>query len=142
MTGTAVKEISHIGRIVSAGTDTVTVEIVSRSACASCHAAGLCTASEAATKEITVRTRLSDDYRTGEEVWVFLRAGMGTKAVLLAYVVPLFILLILVVSLSFTDVHELAAGAAGLGGIAVWYLILYCFRDRLDREYEFYIRRK
>ena len=136
------KEISHIGRIVSAGKDSVTVEIVSRSACASCHAAGLCMASEAAAKEITVKTSPSDDYKVGEEVLVLLRGSMGTKAVLLAYAVPLFILLILVVSLSFTNVHELAAGAAGLGGIAVWYLILYCFRDRLEREYEFYIRRK
>ena len=136
------KEISHIGRIVSAGPDAVTVEVVSRSACASCQAAGLCTASEASARQIRVRVSPSDDYREGEEVIVFLRGSMGTKAVLLAYAVPLFILLILVVSLSFTDVHELAAGAAGLGGVAVWYLILYCFRDRLEREYEFYIRRK
>lgn len=136
------KEISHHGRIVSVGKDTATVEIVSKSACASCHAAGLCTAAESATKEITVTISPSDNYQVGEEVTVLLRAGMGTKAVLLAYVVPLFILLILVVSLSFTNVHELAAGAAGLGGIAVWYLILYCFRDRLEREYKFYVCKK
>ena len=136
------KEISHSGRIEAVGKDSVTVRIVSRSACASCHAAGLCTASESATKDIRVRTTPADDYKVGEEVLVLLRGNMGTKAVLLAYGVPLFILLILVVSLSFTDVHELAAGAAGLGGVAVWFLILYCFRDRLEREYEFYIRRK
>lgn len=136
------KEISHVGRILTVGPAVTTVEIISRSACASCQAAGLCTASEAAAKEITVRTDPSAAYEPGEEVQVVLRGGLGTKAVLLAYGVPLFILLILVVSLSFTKVHELAAGAAGLGGIAVWYLILYGFRDRLDREYEFYIRRK
>lgn len=136
------KEISHTGRIVSADGHSAKVEIVSRSACASCHAAGLCTASEAATKLITAKISPSDDYREGEEVLVLLRGGMGAKAVLLAYVVPLFILLILVVSLSFTDVHELAAGAVGLGGVAVWYLGLYCFRDRLEREYEFYVRKK
>ena len=136
------KEISHSGRIEAVGKDSVTVRIVSRSACASCHAAGLCTASESATKDIRVRTTPADDYKVGEEVLVLLRGNMGTKAVLLAYGVPLFILLILVVSLSFTDVHELAAGAVGLGGVAVWFLILYCFRDRLEREYEFYIRRK
>ena len=136
------KEISHTGRIVSVDGRTATVEIVSRSACASCHAAGLCTASEAAVKRITVKLSPADDYATGEEVLVLLRGSMGAKAVLLAYAVPLFILMILVVSLSFTDVHELAAGAAGLGGVAVWYLILYRFRDRLEREYDFYIRRK
>lgn len=136
------KEISHTGRIVSVDGRTATVEIVSRSACASCHAAGLCTASEAAVKRITVKLSPADDYAAGEEVLVLLRGSMGAKAVLLAYAVPLFILMILVVSLSFTDVHELAAGAAGLGGVAVWYLILYRFRDRLEREYDFYIRRK
>ena len=136
------KEISHTGRIVSVDGRTAMVEIVSRSACASCHAAGLCTASEAAVKRITVKLSPADDYAAGEEVLVLLRGSMGAKAVLLAYAVPLFILMILVVSLSFTDVHELAAGAAGLGGVAVWYLILYRFRDRLEREYDFYIRRK
>ena len=136
------EEISHTGRILSVGPAVTTVEIVSQSACAACHAAGLCTAFESVRKEVEVPTDPAAGYQTGEEVEVLLRGSMGTKAVLLAYVVPLFILLIFVVSLSFVHVHELLAGAAGLAGIAVWYLILWCFRDRFEKEYRFYISRK
>ena len=136
------KEISHTGRILTIGPETTTVEIVSQSACASCQAAGLCTAFEAARKEVTVRTDPSAGFSAGEEVEVALRRDMGTKAVVLAYVVPLFILLILVVSLSYISVSELAAGAAGLGGVVLWYGILWCFRGSLEREYHFYLRRK
>lgn len=136
------KEISHTGRILSVGPEITTVEILSKSACASCQAAGLCTAFEAARKEISIRSDHSAGYQVGEEVEVVLRQDMGTKAVVLAYVVPLFILLILVVYLSYTSLLELAAGAIGLGGVALWYLVLWCFRGSLNREYNFYIRRK
>ena len=132
------KEISHTGRILSVGPEITTVEILSKSACASCQAAGLCTAFEAARKEVSVRS----DPAVGYQVEVTLRQDMGTKAVVLAYVVPLFILLILVVYLSYTSMSELAAGAIGLGGVALWYAVLWCFRGSLNREYNFYIRRK
>ena len=136
------QEISHTGKVLSVGPKVTTVEIVSKSACASCHAAGLCTAFESVQKQVEVPTDPAAGFTPGEEVEVTLRGSLGTKAVMLAYVVPLFILLILVVSLSFTDMHELAVAAAGLGGMAVWYGILWFFRGSLEREYRFYARRK
>ena len=93
------------GKVLSVGPKVTTVEIVSKSACASCHAAGLCTAFESVQKQVEVPTDPAAGFTPGEEVEVTLRGSLGTKAVLLAYVVPLFILLILVVSLSFTDMH-------------------------------------
>ena len=35
------KEVSHKGRVVEVGQDVIQVEIISSSACSSCHAAGL-----------------------------------------------------------------------------------------------------
>ena len=135
-------ELSHEGVVREVGPKITRVAIEAKSACASCHAAGLCTSLDATTKDIEVSTALNPGYQEGDKVEVVLGTSMGAKAVLLAYVVPLFILLIFVVSLSFVHVHELLAGAAGLAGIAVWYLILWCFRDRFEKEYRFYIRRK
>ena len=46
--------ISHKGRVVSADSKKVSVEIVSESACAACHAAGLCGMSESRKKIVEV----------------------------------------------------------------------------------------
>ncbi len=135
-------DISHSGVIKSVGRDIIEVEIVSESACASCHAASLCTAAEAVKKSVQVPADPRETYAVGEQVDVLLKKSMGGKAVLLAYVAPLFILMILVVSLCHFGVSEPVAAAIGVGGIAVWYLFIYLIRDRIAGQYIFYIRRK
>ena len=137
----AAGEITHIGKVVSVGKDSVTVQIVSESACASCHAAGLCGASESKRKIVKVPVRGDQAYSLGQEVEVCLAGKMGLKAVLLSYVIPLVILLILVLSLSSIGLGELTCGLASIGGIAVYYLILYFCRSSLAEEYVFYVRK-
>ena len=134
--------ISHKGVVRKVGERETLVEILSTSACAGCHAAGLCTSFESARKEVRVPTDPSLGCRVGEEVEVLLAPKMGMKAVLLSYVIPLGILMILIVSLSFTDLHELIGGAVGLGGMAVYYLFLYLFRGRIRKEYVFSISKQ
>ena len=134
-------EVSHKGSIVSVGKDKVSVQIVSESACSSCHAAGLCGASESKKKIVDVPVYPGQTYAVGQEVEVCLARKMGLKAVLLSYVIPLGILLILVLSLSSIGLGELACGLVSIGGIAVYYLILYFRRDRLAEGYAFYIRK-
>ncbi len=136
------ENVSHTGIVKSVDRQNTVVEIVSASACASCHAAGLCTAAEAARKDITVPTDPLDPCRVGEEVEVILSRSMGMKAVWISYVIPLAILLILVVSLSCLKIHELLTGLAALGGVGLYYAVIYLMRDRLSEGYVFYIKRK
>ncbi len=134
-------EVSHKGNVVSVGKDKVSVQIVSESACSACHAAGLCGAAESKKKIVEVPVYAGQSYSLGQEVEVCLARKMGLKAVLLSYVIPLLILLILVLSLSGFGLGELTCGLASIGGIAVYYLILYLCRDRLAEGYAFYIRK-
>lgn len=134
-------EVSHKGKVVSVGKDRMSVQIVSESACSSCHAAGLCGASESKKKIVDVPVFAGQSYSVGQDVEVCLTKKMGLKAVLLSYVVPLVILLILVLSLSLIGLGELACGLAAIGGIAVYYLILYFCRNRLAEGYVFYVRK-
>ena len=134
-------EVSHKGMVVSVGKDSVSVRIVSESACSSCHAAGLCGAAESRKKIVEVPLYGGQTYSIGQEVEVCLARKMGLKAVLLSYVIPLMILLILVLSLSSIGLGELASGLVSIGGIAVYYLILYLCRNRLAEGYVFYIRK-
>lgn len=134
-------EVSHKGKVVSVGEGRVSVQIISESACAACHAAGLCGASESKKKIVEVPVYAGQEYSLGDEVEVCLAKKMGLKAVLLSYVIPLVILLILVLSLSSIGLGELACGLVSVGGIAVYYLILYFCRDSLAEGYAFYIRK-
>lgn len=133
--------ISHTGMVTGISGKTAVVEIVSASACSSCSAAGLCSMAEAVRKQIEVAVPAGETYAVGEQVEVCLTAAEGMKAVVAAYVIPLFILLILCVSLSYTGLSELLIGAAGIGALAVYYLILYLARGRLAGGYVFRIRK-
>ncbi len=133
-------EISHKGKVISVGEGKVSVQIVSESACSACHAAGLCGASESKKKTVEAQVYGARTYSIGQEVEVCLARKLGLKAVFLSYVIPLIILLILVLSLSWIGLGELVCGLASVGGIAVYYLVLYLCRGRLAEGYVFYVR--
>ena len=134
--------VSHKGRIVAAENGSVSVEIVSESACASCHGAGLCGLTESKKKIVQVPVRDSSQFEIGQEVEVCLGTKAGMKAVLLSYVLPVLFLLILILSLSKIGLGELATGGLSILGVAGYYLVLYFFRDRLAEGYEFYIKER
>ena len=134
--------VSHKGRIIAFNNESVSVEIVSESACASCHAAGLCGVSEIKKKIVDVPVRGVTDYQIGQEVEVCLARKAGMKAVLLSYALPALILLILILSLPKIGFGELATGGLSILGVAAYYLVLYLCRDRLAEGYEFYIRKR
>jgi len=134
------EEVSHTGTIVEITPQFTTVRIQSSSACAGCHAAGLCGMGEVAEKAIQVPTDPWSSRRVGDEVEVVLKATMGLKAVWIAYVLPLVILLIIILSLCAVHVPEVYAGLAGIAGIGLYYLVVWLLRDRLNDEYVFTIK--
>ncbi len=133
-------EITHRGRIVSITPEYTTVEIVSESACAACHAKGLCSLGDSKIKQVEVPTRGWDNYTVGQEVSVVLRATMGHKAVWLAYVVPLLVLVAALLGILSAGGSELAAGLGAIGAVAAYYGVIWLLRDRLRKEYVFNIK--
>ena len=130
----------HTGKVVSMTPTMTTVQIVSQSACSECHAAGLCGLSEYTEKAIEVPTSPSATYGVGDEVQVVLKASMGFKAVWIAYFLPLVVLLAVALGLIALGVSEVVAGLAGIGAVALYYLIVWLRRDRLRNEYVFTIQ--
>ena len=139
--GSRTETISHKGRIIGITPEFTTVEIVSESACSSCHAKGLCGVSESKVKQIQVSTRGWDNYCPGDEVEVLLSASMGHKAVWIAYAIPLMVLMALLFGASALGAGELVSGLAGIGGTAVYYFVIWLLRDRLRNEYIFNIKK-
>ena len=119
-----------------------TVEIISISACQECHAKGLCGMSEQKVKVVSVPTDPYAHHQVGDQVDVVLQRSMGMKAVWISYVIPLCILMILILSLSSVTGHEGISGLGALAGVALYYLGIYLFRDRLAEDFVFYIKEK
>ena len=133
-------EIVHSGKILEITPDFTTVEIIVSSACSACHAKGLCGMSEDEQKIISLPTDPYATYSVGDQVKVCTKMSMGLKAVWISYVIPLMILMILILSLSSVIGNELVRGLVALGGVALYYLLVWVFRDRLNNEFVFYIK--
>lgn len=136
------ESVAHKGKITSVTPQLTTVEIISESACSACHAKGLCSMSESTAKLIEVPTRGWDTYEVGQEVNVVLKASMGHKAVWVAYVAPLIVMVAVLMTMLALHAGELAAGLAAIGGIALYYSVIWLLRDRLRDEYIFTIENK
>ena len=132
-------EIRHSGRILEITPDFTTVRIVVSSACASCHAKSMCGMSEDEEKIIMVPTDPYAGHKAGDEVEVKTKMSMGLKAVWISYVIPLAVLMILILSLSPVIGNELLLGLVAVSGVALYYLGIWLFRDRLSDEFVFYI---
>lgn len=134
-------EISHEGRIVEITPQAITVEIVSSSACSACHAKGLCGVSGSTVKKIQVPFDFGQ-WSVGQDVDVFLKKTMGYKAVWIAYVAPLGLLLAVLLGLMSAGMSELLSGLAAIAAVALYYFVIWLLRSRLRNEYTFYIRQK
>ena len=133
-------EIRHKAKVVEMTPEFTTVEIIVSSACAECHAKGLCGMSEEEEKLISLPTDPYATYNVGDEVELCTKMSMGMKAVWISYVIPLLILMILILTLSAVIGNEIITGLVSIGGVAVYYLIIWLFRDRLQNEFVFYIK--
>ncbi len=131
--------IAHTGRIVEITPDFTSVEITASSACSSCHAKGLCGMAEEQEKIIMLPTDPYSEHKAGDEVQVYTKMTMGMKAVWISYVVPLFILMILILSLSSVVGNEYLRGGIAIAGVGLYYFVVWLLRDRLSDQFEFYI---
>ena len=133
-------EIIHSGRIIEITPEFTTVEIIVDSACASCHAKSLCGMSEEQEKLISVPTDPYSEHSVGDQVKVCTKMSMGLKAVWISYVIPLMILMILILSLSSVIGNEIVAGLGAIGGVGLYYFVIWLLRHRLQNEFIFYIK--
>ena len=157
--------IKHDGIIIALNGDgTALVRIVQTSACAACKAKAMCASAESAEKEMTVvllgengkvktennstqsYTTLYDStqsYHVGDTVEVMVQQKMGWKAVVLAYLLPFFVMLaVMFIGNAIWAVREEILGTVALCAMALYYLVLGMFKDKLQKEFSFSARKK
>jgi len=141
----AKERIEHEGKVISIDKDYIGVEILNKSACAACHAKGVCGASDESVKVVEVAqdiTTLAADYQIGEIVNVIMSSAMGTQAVWIAYVVPLLVLMASILVFSLCGAGELAMGLGSLGIVALYYLGVFLFRNKISKIFIFSIEKQ
>ena len=133
--------IRHEGRVLSVTSVQTKVEILAQTACAACHDEGVCGASNGESRVITIRREDDGKIKPEDRVNVVVRQGQGFKAVFIAYLIPLFILLVLLLTLPLFFENELVTGLGALGFVALYYLVLAQFRDRLNSGFVFTVEK-
>ena len=149
--------IKHDGIIIALNEDgTALVRIVQTSACAACKAKAMCASAESAEKEMTVILLGDEQWAVGNEVEVMVQQKMGWKAVVLAYLLPFFVMLavmfigngLLAMGDGATGLlgdeakREAVLGTVALCAMAVYYLVLGMFKDKLQKEFSFTARKR
>ena len=127
--------IRHEGIVESMGAEGCTVRILQASACSSCSARQLCRSSESKEKLVEV----SGHYPTlhvGDRVMLVGSVRQGLRASVLAYVIPLILMLVALFAGTRLWGEKLGALAA-LVSLALYYGVLFLLKDKLGKQFEF-----
>lgn len=134
-------KICHTGIIDSIDDENVTVRILQTSACAACKVASHCNASESKEKLVDVKVADVGAWKVGDFVTVCASRNVVSRAMLLAFALPLALMVATLVAVVAITGDE---GAAGLWSIAVlvpYFLVIWLFRHRISRQISFSIER-
>lgn len=132
-------DIKHGGRIVNIDKESVTVSIITKSACVSCQMNGACNFNEIQEEQVEVPRDHARTFKVGEQVNIAMKKSNGTKAVFLGYILPFLVLLVTLFVVSELTGDDGIAGLAALGVLIPYYLILYLQRDKLKKTFVFHI---
>jgi len=131
--------IQHPGIIEGIGLDKVQVNILSQSACSSCHSKGMCTVAEMENKTVDVTKTPDFDYKVGDEVIVYMKKSLGRKAVYYGYLFPFLLMFATLVLVLWLTSNEGLAAFSSLLILIPYYYILYKIKDKLSTTFEFKI---
>ena len=134
------ESINHNGIIEKIDGDTAYVRITQQSACSGCHAQSMCAASESKVKIIEVPDN-SGKFTVNENVLLCGRSSLGLHDVLLAFILPLLIVVASIVTGTSMQWEETTSGLTGLLLLVPYYCILYFFRDKLKRRFIFTLKK-
>lgn len=131
--------IRHEGVVQSIDGLNVMVKMTVGSACAGCHAKGVCGAAESRDKVVKAVNINNLDLSVGDTVAVEMRQGLAMKAVVICYLVPFvvlfasFCLMYLVCKVEWVNV------AVSLGLTALYFVLLWFFRKRIEKNVTFVV---
>lgn len=134
------ESIEHNGVVDRIEGNVVFVRIVQQSACSGCHAQSMCSASDSKEKIIEVVDN-SGQFKIGEGVKICGQSSLGLQAVVLAFVIPLVLVVLAIAVGTGLQWKDTISGLCGLLLLLPYYIMLYVLRDRLKRRFIFTLKK-
>jgi sigma-E factor negative regulatory protein RseC len=101
----------------------------------------MCLSSESKAKLIDAI--MEEPVRAGDPVEVSVRETLAWRAVVVAYVLPFLVMIGVIAALSvWTEWDDAIVGGTAIAATALYYLVLSLFRNRLQREFSFTVRKR
>ncbi|MBQ6101560.1 MAG: SoxR reducing system RseC family protein [Bacteroidales bacterium] len=131
--------ISHEGVVTKITDDDLEIKILAQSACAACHAKSACGMGEQAEKTLTVPRPKDKEFVLNQKVNVRMAIGQGNKAAVLAYLLPIILLLAVLFVCIGLGLGEGLSAIISFISLVPYYIVLYLRRDKLKRQFEYTI---
>lgn len=129
--------IKHSGTVEAVADGVVRVRILQASACGQCAMHGSCPSSEAKVKTVEVRGSALPSVKVGQTVTVTASARTATLALVVAFGVPLVLLVgVLFAALALTG-DELRAALAAFAALIPYYIMVWLLRGRIGQGVAF-----
>ena len=135
--------VEQKGIVIKKQEDKLVVKIEQKSTCSSCHARGACTSLDKKDKEIEIKSKDTANYNIGDEVIITISTKLGMKAVLIAFVLPLIlIVLALFLSIKLFTLSQSLSALISLVVLSAYYFLLYKQNLFLSKQFNFTIKEK
>ena len=131
--------ISHEGIITKISDNELEIKILAQSACALCHAKSACGMGEQTEKILTVPRPEGKNFALMQNVNVIMAVGQGNKAAVLAYLIPIILLLTVLFICLGLGVGEGLSALISIIALVPYYIVLYTQRDKLKKRFEYHI---
>lgn len=131
--------ISHEGVVTKITNDELEIKILAQSACAACHAKSACGMGDQAEKILTVPRPKDKEFTLNQKVNVKMAVGQGNKAAILAYLIPVILLLAVLFACLGLGMKEGWAALVSIVALIPYYIVLYLKRDKLKNQFEYTI---
>ncbi len=132
--------IEHPGVVVEMKEGVVRVKILRVSACAGCHARGVCSVVDMEEKVVEIEDYRGQPLHPGDHVTLMMRQSSGNRAIFLGYLLPFLLLMTVMITSSFFIHDEGTLALVSIGILVPYYFLLYQFRNRLKRRFLIEIR--
>ena len=109
------------------------VQILQQACCEGCSIKSNCSVSGGKVKNI--EAKMVEDFQVGDKVEVVITQGLAWKALLLAYILPFLVLILAIVGVDFLMSNEMIVGLVGICAIAVYFIVLHFFKDKLQTSF-------
>ena len=131
--------ISHEGIVTKITDDELEIKILAQSACVACHAKSACGMGEQAEKILTVPRPANKDFALNQKVNVKMAIGQGNKAAVLAYLIPIILLLAVLFVCLGVGLGEGLSALVSIVALIPYYIVLYLKRNKLKKQFEYIV---